>query len=326
MSRPPPVHAERGGKLTRFIARRLIQGVFVVIGVITIVFFLMRASGDPAAYFVTLDPDKSPADIQKEVANVRKGLGLDRPVIIQYFLFIRTAVSGDFGNSFRYHIPATRVVFERLPLSLILGATAAIIGVSVGLPLGIAGALKRRSLIDNFATTFAVLGLTVPQFWLGIMLIILFAVKLHLLPAAGSENWKHVLLPAITQSFGLMAVVARMGRSGMLEVLGQDYIRTARAKGLSGPMVVIRHALRNSMISLITVVGSSIPHLIGTIVVVEVVFAWPGLGMLMMQSVFSRDYPVIIVGVLLMSVLTVGVFIIVDILYAIVDPRIRTVR
>jgi len=309
--------------VTGYLVRRLILGVFVIIGVITIVFALVRVSGDPASYFVTLDPDKSPEDIQREVASVRRGLGLDRPIVIQYAYFIRKAVSGDFGNSFRYHIPATRVVFERIPLSLLLAGAAAIIGVGVGLPLGVAGALNRRSVIDNAATTFAVLGLTVPQFWLGIMLIIVFAVKLHLLPAAGSHGWKYLILPAVTQSFGLMAVVARMGRSGMLEVLGHDYIRTARAKGLSGRLVVTRHALRNSLISVITVVGSSIPHLIGTIVVVEVVFAWPGLGMLMMQSVFSRDYPVVIVGVLLMSVLTVSVFIIVDILYGVVDPRIR---
>ncbi|MBM3959844.1 MAG: ABC transporter permease [SAR202 cluster bacterium] len=309
--------------MTSYIARRLLQGALVVVGVITIVFFLVRVSGDPATYFVSLDPDKTPADIQLELVEIRKSLGLDRPVIIQYFLFVQVAIRGDFGNSFRYHIPATRVVLERVPLSLKLGGAAAVIGVGVGLPLGIAAALKRGSMIDSVSTTIAVLGLTVPGFWLGIMLIILFAVKLHLLPAAGSESWRHLILPALTQSAGLMAVVARMGRSGMLEVLGQDYVRTARAKGLSERLVVFRHALRNSMISLITVVGSSIPHLVGTIVIVEVVFAWPGLGSLMMQSVFSRDYPVIMLGVLFMSVITVVVFIIVDVLYAIVDPRIR---
>lgn len=314
---------EAKANLSRYMAGRLLQGVFVVLGVLTIVFFLIRVSGDPANYFVSLDPGKTQAEVESEIRDIRRAMGLDRPVIVQYSLFLVRSLRGEFGYSSRYNIPSTRVVFERLPNSLKLGAAAAVIGVGVGLPLGVFAALKRGSIIDSLATTTAVLGLTVPGFWLGIMLIIVFAVKLHLLPAAGSGSWKHLILPAVTQSAGLMAVVARMGRSGMLEVLNQDYIRTARSKGLSNGTVIFRHALQNASISLITVVGSSVPHLIGTIVIVEVVFAWPGLGSLMAQSVFSRDYPVILLGVVLMSVITVVVFILVDVLYAVVDPRIR---
>lgn len=309
--------------MTAFIVRRLLQAALVVVGVVTLVFFLIRVSGDPASLGVSLEENRTQEEIEAEYRRVQKQLGLDRHILIQYVLFWGRAARGDFGFSFRYSIPATQLIIDRLPNSLRLGALAAVIGLAVGLPLGIVAALNRGSIIDNLATGVSVFGFVVPQFWLAIVLIIIFSVHLGWLPTSGTGSWKHIVLPAFTLSLGLVATVARMSRSGMLEALSQDYVRTARAKGLSERLVIFRHALRNGSISVITVVVSSLPHLLGTVVVVEVVFAWPGVGNLMAQAVNNRDYPVVFLDVLLFGTLTVLVFLIMDLLYAAVDPRIR---
>ena len=309
--------------MTAFIVRRLLQAALVVVGVVTLVFFLIRVSGDPASLGVSLEENRTQEEIEAEYRRVQKQLGLDRHILIQYVLFWGRAARGDFGFSFRYSIPATDLIIQRLPNSLRLGLLAAVFGLAAGLPLGIAAALKRGSIIDNLATGVSVFGFVVPQFWLAIVLIIIFSVHLGWLPTSGTGSWKHIILPAFTLSLGLVATVARMSRSGMLEALSQDYVRTARAKGLSERLVVFRHALRNGSISVITVVVSSLPHLLGTVVVVEVVFAWPGVGNLMAQAVNNRDYPVVFLDVLLFGTLTVLVFLIMDLLYAVVDPRIR---
>ena len=309
--------------MTAFIVRRLLQAALVVVGVVTLVFFLIRVSGDPASLGVSLEENRTQEEIEAEYKRVQKQLGLDRHILIQYVLFWGRAARGDFGFSFRYSIPATQLIIDRLPNSLRLGALAAVIGLVVGLPLGIVAALNRGSIIDNLATGVSVFGFVVPQFWLAIVLIIIFSVHLGWLPTSGTGSWKHIILPAFTLSLGLVATVARMSRSGMLEALSQDYVRTARAKGLSERLVIFRHALRNGSISVITVVVSSLPHLLGTVVVVEVVFAWPGVGNLMAQAVNNRDYPVVFLDVLLFGTLTVLVFLIMDLLYAAVDPRIR---
>lgn len=306
-----------------FIIRRLIQAAFVVVCVVTVVFFLIRVSGDPASLGVSLEENRTQEEIEAEYQRVKEQLGLDRHIIIQYFLFWGRAARGDFGYSFRYSIPAIQLIIDRLPNSLRLGLLAAAIGVVAGLPLGIIAALNRGSILDNLATGIAVFGIVVPQFWLAIMLIIIFSVHLGWLPTSGTGSWKHIILPAITLSTGLVATVARISRSGMLEALSQDYIRTAMAKGLSQRLVIFRHALRNGSISVITVVVSSLPHLLGTVVIVEVVFAWPGVGNLMAQAVAARDYPVVFLDVLLFGTLTVLIFLIMDLVYAMVDPRIR---
>lgn len=303
--------------------RRLLQAVLVIVGVVTLVFFLIRVSGDPASLGVSLEENRTQEEIEAEYRRVQKRLGLDRHILIQYVLFWGRAARGDFGYSFRYSIPATQLIIDRLPNSLRLGLLAAVIGLAAGLPLGIAAALNRGSIIDNLATGVSVFGFVVPQFWLAIVLIIIFSVHLGWLPTSGTGSWKHIILPAFTLSLGLVATVARMSRSGMLEALSQDYVRTARAKGLSERLVIFRHALRNGSISVITVVVSSLPQLLGTVVVVEVVFAWPGVGNLMAQAVNNRDYPVVFLDVLLFGTLTVLVFLIMDLLYAVVDPRIR---
>ena len=309
--------------MTAFIVRRLLQAVLVVVGVVTLVFFLIRVSGDPASLGVSLEENRTPEEIEAEYRRVQKQLGLDRHILIQYVVFWGRAARGDFGYSFRYSIPATQLIIDRLPNSLRLGLLAAVIGIAAGLPLGIVAALNRGSIIDNLATGVSVFGFVVPQFWLAIVLIIIFSVHLGWLPTSGTGSWKHIILPAFTLSLGLVATVARMSRSGMLEALSQDYVRTARAKGLSERLVIFRHALRNGSISVITVVVSSLPHLLGTVVVVEVVFAWPGVGNLMAQAVNNRDYPVVFLDVLLFGTVTVLIFLIMDLLYAVVDPRIR---
>ena len=309
--------------MTAFIVRRLLQAALVVVGVVTLVFFLIRVSGDPASLGVSLEENRTQEEIEAEYRRVQKQLGLDRHILIQYIVFWGRAARGDFGYSFRYSIPATQLIIQRLPNSLRLGLLAAVIGLAAGLPLGIAAALNRGSILDNLATGVSVFGFVVPQFWLAIVLIIIFSVHLGWLPTSGTGSWKHIILPAFTLSLGLVATVARMSRSGMLEALSQDYVRTARAKGLSERLVVFRHALRNGSISVITVVVSSLPHLLGTVVVVEVVFAWPGVGNLMAQAVANRDYPVVFLDVLLFGTLTVLIFLVMDLLYAMVDPRIR---
>lgn len=280
-------------------------------------------SGDPASLGVNLDPNRDREEIEAEYQEIRRKMGLDKPLYVQYFVFWQRTLQMDFGYSFRYGVPATRVVFERLPNSLLLGAAAAVIGILVGLPLGIIAALKRGSFIDTAATTGAVLGIVMPQFFMAIILIVIFSVTLRLLPTSGTGTWKHLILPAVTLSTGLMATVARIGRSGMLEAMNQDYVRTARAKGLAERSVIFGHALRNGSMSIITVTLSALPHLIGTVVIVEVVFAWPGVGNLLAQAVMARDYPVVFLDVILFSVLTVLTFLLLDLVYVIVDPRIR---
>ncbi|MEM7125311.1 MAG: ABC transporter permease [Chloroflexota bacterium] len=306
-----------------FIIRRLIQAIFVIFLVVTLVFFLIRVSGDPASLGVNLDPNRDRAEIEAEYQEIRQKMGLDKPLYVQYLVFWQRTLQLDFGYSFRYGVPVTTVVFERLPNSLRLGAAAAVLGILVGLPLGIIAALKRGTIIDTAATTGAVLGIVIPQFFLAIILIMIFSVSLRWLPTSGTGTWRHLILPAVTLSTGLMATVARIGRSGMLEAMNQDYIRTARAKGLAERGVIFGHALRNGSMSIITVTLSALPHLIGTVVIVEVVFAWPGVGNLLAQAVMARDYPVVFLDVILFSILTVFTFLLLDLAYMVVDPRIR---
>jgi peptide/nickel transport system permease protein len=309
--------------MTAFIVRRLLQAVLVIFLVVTLVFFLIRVSGDPASLGVNLDPNRPRDEIEAEYQEIRRRMGLDQPLYVQYLVFWQRTLQLDFGYSFRYGVPTTTVIFERLPNSLQLGAAATAIAILLGLPLGVVAALRRGSLVDTVATTGAVLGIVTPQFFLAIMLILLFSVKLRLLPTSGMGTWKHLILPAFTLSTGLMATIARIGRSGMLEALNQDYIRTARAKGLSERAVVYRHALRNGSLSIVTVVLSSLPGLLGSVVIVEVVFAWPGVGNLLAQAVMARDYPVVFLDVVIFSVLTVFTFLVLDLVYVLIDPRVR---
>ena len=303
--------------MTRYLVRRLRLALIVLFSVLTLVFFLIRVSGDPALYFV--DEFATPEEIER----VREALGLGGPLHVQYLRFLRQTVAGDFGTSFRYGCPALELVLERLPSSLELALVAMTLGVVIGLPLGIFAAVKRGSVYEILATVGAIIGVTIPKFWLGLLLIIVFAVQLQLLPTSGRGSVQHLILPAFALSATLTARLARLSRSSMLEVLAEDYMRTARAKGVRERWVIIRHALPNALIPVITMVALSLPRLIGSMVVVETLFAWPGMGMLMIQSVYNRDYPVVLASVFVMALVTTLVFLATDLVYVVLDPRIR---
>ncbi|MEX2536967.1 MAG: nickel ABC transporter permease [Trueperaceae bacterium] len=297
--------------------RRLLEGVFVIVGVSVVVFLLLHLSpGDPAQLMLREGASA------EEVARVRTNLGLDRPLPEQYGTFVWRALQGDLGASFHYRQSAIEVVIDFLPETLYLSLAALVLSIIVSLPLGILSALRRDSVWDLLGTTFAVLGQAMPPFWLGIVLIFVFAVRLGWFPTSGSGTFSHLILPAVTLSAYQTALFTRLVRSGLLEVLGQDYVRTAHSKGLHQLRVVWKHAMRNTLIPLITVMGIQLGALIAGAIVVETVFAWPGVGRLLILAISSRDYPVIQAGVLLISVLVVLVNIVVDVLYAFIDPRI----
>lgn len=302
--------------MTHFIIRRLAHSVLVLAGVITIVFFIMRLSGDPAVLFLPVGAS------EEEIQQVRKAMGLDQPLHVQYVHFVLDAVQGDFGQSPRYRAPAMSVVLERLPSTLTLTAVALGLCTLVAVPLGISAAVRRDSLWDIFATTLALIGQSVPVFWLGALLILLFGVELRWLPTSGAQGWQSLILPGITLAGLSMALVARMIRSTLLEVLGLDYIRTARAKGLSERVVLFRHALRNAAIPVVTVLGLQVSPMIGGAIVTEQVFAYPGLGRLVVQSVTGRDFPVVQAVVVVTASVVLLMNVLVDLVYVWLDPRV----
>ena len=308
--------------MTRYIVRRTVQAVVVVYLVITLVFVLMRVGdSDPAQALVDWEQDYIEA--LRQYRDIYGALGLDRPVLVQYGIHLKRTFTGQFGKSTIFEVPALTLLKERFVNSAKMGAAATVLAVAAGIPLGIVAALNRGTMIDTATTTFSVLGLTVPNFWQALLMILVFGVWLRWLPIYGAESWRHVIMPAIVASSGLMAVMARFTRSGLLEVLRQDYVRTARAKGLSEQTVILRHALRNGLITVITVLGSVVPTFWAGLVVIETVFAWPGLGSLFLSSIRNQDLPVVFMLLLIISFATVLGYLVVDVIYAVVDPRIR---
>ncbi len=304
--------------MTTYIARRLLQCVGVIFGVSLIVFALVRViPGDPARIML---PEGAP---EEQVRALRHILGLDRPLPMQYALFLGQAARGDLGRSLFYGQPTTAVILDHLPATLELAGAALALSLLMAVPLGILSAVRRDTPWDFAAMGIALAGQSLPSFWLGLMLILVFAVYLGLLPASGTGGLSHLVLPAVTLGAYLTSLVTRLVRSGMLDVLEQDYVRTARAKGLAELAVVLRHALRNTLIPLITVVGLQLGTLLGGAVVTETVFAWPGVGTVVFTAINARDYPLIEAAVLLLSVLFVFINLAVDLLYAALDPRIR---
>lgn len=297
--------------------RRLLHGAFVIVGVSIVVFLLLHLSpGDPAQLVLRQGASEA------EIAAVRTRLGLDRPLLEQYGIFVWRALNGDLGTSFHYRAPAIEVVVGFLPETLYLSFAALLLSIVVSLPLGVLSAVRRDSIWDFLGMSFAVLAQAMPPFWLGIVLIFVFAVRLGWFPTSGSGGLDHLILPMVTLSAYQTALLTRLVRSGLLEVLDQDYVRTARSKGLKPPQVVWKHALRNTLIPLVTVVGLQLGALVAGAIVVETVFAWPGVGRLLIQAINGRDYPVIQAAVLLISLMIVLINLVVDILYAYIDPRI----
>ncbi len=303
--------------MQQYIARRLLQGLFVIIVVTLIIFLLVHLGGDPVRLML---PEEAPEEA-KEALRIR--LGLDQPLHYRYFLFLQGLMRGDLGDSFRYNEPAVKLVMERLPTTATLAFLSMVLSTLIAIPLGILAAIKRNTLLDLFASSGAVLGRAMPNFWLGIMLILFFAVFLGVLPVSGFDSPRHLILPVITLGTGMAATVTRLVRSTLLEVIGLDYIRTARAKGLSKRVVLFKHALRNTMIPVITVIGLQVPALVTGAVITESVFAIPGVGRLTVAAVSRLDMAVVQASVLVVSIAVVLVNIGIDIIYTIIDPRVR---
>jgi peptide/nickel transport system permease protein len=303
--------------MQRYIVQRLLQGLLLLFMVAAIVFFLGRFTGNPVD--LMLPEDATEAD---RLALIET-LGLDKPYHEQFIRFIRNIVRGDFGTSIRYRRPVTEIFFSRLPNTLKLVPGTMVVALGLALPLGMLAAIYRGSLIDKIAGTLAVLGIATPNFWLGIILIYIFSVHLRWLPSARIGGAAHYVLPTITLGTFLVAGFMRLIRSSMLEVLDSEFIKLARLKGLPEVVVVVRHALRNALIPVLTLFGVFLASLVTGAIVTETVFAWPGIGRLTFEAVLYRDYPLLQAVVILDAVLVLLVTLAVDILYAYIDPRIR---
>lgn len=301
----------------RYIARRLLQVIPVLLGITLIAFVLVRLTGDPAAILL-------PPDTPKEaVAEFQREFGLDQPVPIQYVRFLAKAVQGDFGKSIRYREPVLKLFMERLPATMELAIASMTLAIVIGVPVGVLSAVRRDTWIDHSARVFALFGQAIPSFYLGLMLIIIVAVQLRLLPTGGRGTWQQLILPSITLATFLIALLARFTRGAVLDVLRQDYVRTGRAKGLSEPLLLWRHVMKNAMIPIITVIGLQVAAVFSGAVVTETVFAWPGVGRFMVQAISTRDFPIVQATVMIIALIFVIVNLLVDLAYAWLDPRIR---
>jgi peptide/nickel transport system permease protein len=300
-----------------FLLRRLAQSLVVLLGVSFVVFAILYLTGDPA--LVLLPPDASADDVKR----FREAMGFNDPFLVQYGRFLKGALQGDFGQSVRHGEPAFGLVLERMPATFELAGAALLLALCLAIPAGIVSAVRRNSPLDYISTVVALFGQSLPTFWLGIMLILVFSVQFNLLPSSGRGTWVHLVLPAVTLGLFTTARITRLTRSGMLEVLNQDYIRTARAKGVSDPPVVWKHALKNAAIPIVTIVGIELGTLLGGSVITETIFAWPGVGRLSVQAIANRDYPVVQAAVFLLATTFVVVNLVVDLIYTYLDPRIR---
>jgi peptide/nickel transport system permease protein len=313
--------------MTGHLFRRLWQSFLVLFGISIIIFTILHLTGDPT--LLLLPPEATKEDIE----NFRMLMGFNDPLFVtwppwriptdtQYGRFLTGVIHGDFGNSLRHQQPAMELVLERMPATIELTATAMLLAVVVAVPVGIVSAVRRNSFLDHAGMVLALLGQSMPVYWLGIMFILLFAVRLNFLPAFGSGGWQHLVLPGITLGAFSMARIARLTRSSMLEVLGQEYVRTARAKGVSEVRVVLKHTLKNAAIPVITVIGLDLGTLLGGAVITETIFAWPGVGRLAVQAIANRDYPVVQAAVFMLASIFILINYLVDMLYTYVDPRV----
>lgn len=301
-----------------YLRRRMALGLVSVLGVSLGVFLMIHlVPGDPV--LVMLSEFASPTDQDA----LRRELGLDRPLYVQYWRYLSAAVRGDLGRSVRSNRPVLSEIAWRLPNTVRLALAAMLLATVVGVTVGVLSAVRRYSVWDHAAMVAVLAGLSTPSFWLALLLMTVFAVRLGWVPVAGYEGWRHIILPAVTLAAAPAAVLARLTRSSMLEVLTQDFIRTARAKGLPERRVVLRHALKNGLIPVVTVLGLQFGHLLGGAVITESIFAWPGVGRLVVDAILARDFPVVQGTVLVIALGFVVVNLLVDLLYAYLDPRIR---
>jgi len=300
-----------------FLAHRLFRALIALWLVSTVVFVVMRLSGDPVPLLLPPDAPRS------EIFLVRAELGLDRPLPVQYAVFLASLARGDFGRSIHFREPAFTVVRGYLVATLELGLTAFVVAALVAVPIGLLSAMRRNTAVDHAAMGLALIGQSAPTFFLGILFILLLSLKADLFPTSGRGDWRHLVLPALTLGAFTMASIARLTRSAVLEVLGADYIRTARAKGLAEVWVVAKHTLKNAAIPIVTITGLQFGTLLGGAVVTETVFSWPGIGRLAIQSIYNRDYPIVQCTVFLAAVLFIVINFCIDLLYGLLDPRVR---
>ena len=303
--------------MRRYIAARLATAVLVILGVSVVSFFLTFLTGDPAE--IMLPPGATAAQIEK----FRAEWGFDDPLIVQYWRFLKRAVHGDFGISLRHGQQSLPLIAARLPATFQLTVTAMLLAIALAVPLGVLAATHRGGPIDLLAMAVALVGQSVPNFWLAIMMILLFAVSWGLLPTSGRGGVAHVVMPAAAIAINLMALLTRLVRSTMIDMLSEDYVRTARAKGLRELFVTSRHALPNALIPLVTVVGLQFGYILGGAVVIETIFTWPGVGLFTIQAILNRDYPVVQASVFILATAVVLINLTVDLLYVWLDPRIR---
>jgi peptide/nickel transport system permease protein len=301
----------------KYIVRRFFQSLLALLVLSMVIFLMSRLTGDPTLLML---PDDA---THEDIVQLRHALGLDRPLPVQYWVFIRKAVQGDFGRSIKGQMPVIDMIKERLPNSIKLAAVALGIAVLMAFPLGVMAAVKKDTAFDRLANIVAVLGQSLPQFWVGIVLIQIFAVRLRWLPVAGVGSFSHYVLPAFTLGWFVVAGMMRLLRSSMLDVLGSEFVKLARIKGLPARTVIWKHALRNALIPVLTFGAIYLAILVTGAILVETVFAWPGVGQLIYQGIVFRDFPVVQAVVLLTAGIVTAVNLLVDIAYAYIDPRIR---
>ncbi len=303
--------------MKRYALRQVVQLAVVIVGISMLAFAILHVIGDPVTLLLPQNAGK------EEYERYNKLLGLDQPIYVQYWKFVSRAVQGDFGKSWYADTPAFKLVLERMLPTLYLTTAGLVTALLIALPLGILAALKQHSFVDSLCTMAAVAGQAMPIFWLGIMLIIIFAVQLRLLPASGYGTWQHFLMPAFTLGAFLAPITMRLVRSGVIEIMNMEYIKTARAKGLAERLVVIKHAFRNACIPVITVLGLQFGQLLGGAVITETVFAWPGVATLTVDAIRNQDFPVVQCAVVLLALIIVAVNFLVDMIVGLIDPRIR---
>lgn len=302
----------------KYVVRRVLVAIPLILGISFLVFGLMHlAPGDPVRM---LAGREAPPEI---IEAIRQEWGFDRPFLVQYFMWLGKVLRGDMGRSVISQLPVAYLIKARLPYTLKLNFWATLLGLGIAFPLGVLAASKRQTWIDYAASAFALVGMSMPGFWLSLVLIIVFAVKLNWFPTSGTGTWAHYVLPAAALGFSWAASLMRMVRTSLLEVLKEDYVRTARAKGLREKIVLVKHALRNALIPIVTVLGTWLAYMVVGTVIVETIFAWPGLGRLLTTALMQKDFFLVQAIILMISVAVVGANLLVDVLYAVIDPRVR---
>jgi ABC-type dipeptide/oligopeptide/nickel transport system permease component len=306
--------------MRQFMIRRTLYAIVTLFILSLTIFTVVRLTGDPVTLLA--EPGARAEDLDR----VRTEWGLDRPWPVQYAAFVKNVFTGQLGKSFNYEMPVSTLYFQRLPNSLELALAATLISFFIGIPAGIVSAVRVNSVWDNFGKIVALLGLSVPGFWLGLVMILVFSVWLHWLPTSGQGGWQHLIMPALALGWYFAASLLRLTRSSMLEVLRSEYVKLARLKGLPGYIVLAVHAFKNALIPVLTLAGVNLVVMINAAVIIEVIFAWPGIGRLLYEGIFQRDFPLVQGIVMEAGIMIVLINLIIDFLYAYIDPRIRLSR